>query len=656
MVESEQTLNIRIAFLTIGLVLCSPLLSQKGKPPAFPEKISVNNEGEYKQMISFFEKAQTYQKKTDEEIFTEKHYAYATNGIHWAKKSGTDIQKGWAQYYSLKVLWANSDWGDKDKIIEVCNEFILNKAFQEKKEVTEVLSNLKYAYLSTKRYEELVDMYPIYGRLNKKHGRNISKSDFVNDKYIADAYYKQKNYKAAANYYKSQGNKPLKNPNLEASRLNNIALCYAKMNEWDSALIYFDKGIIYIERHKAEATQQPKYGDYLVKIIKSNKADYLLLNGKPAEALPFYKSELEASYGFNESHITSSAGCNIARAYYALRKPKKALQYLDSAIAIMKKHELKDKLAEAYMLKGKCLSFMDETDEADVYFGWASRISDSLVAANSSQKYFSSTIKYEMARKESDLALSEEKIKNQKNKNIFQLIGLIVLAIGLIALYFLYKKIAKDKAIIAQKRKEAEIAVAEKDILLKEIHHRVKNNLQVISGMLDLQLGKIKSPEYELMVEDSQRYIHSMAMVHEMLYKNNHLSDISLQEYLNKLSSHISASQLNRDVEVNVDADAVQLSIEKAIPLGLIVSELMTNSYKHAFETGLGNIFIGVKKEGNSYTFRYKDNGKGLPDDFDINSRKTLGFRLLKMFAEEMDAELSAISEGGILVHFRFKD
>jgi PAS domain S-box-containing protein len=194
-------------------------------------------------------------------------------------------------------------------------------------------------------------------------------------------------------------------------------------------------------------------------------------------------------------------------------------------------------------------------------------------------------------------------------------------------------------------RKKAEeflqASLAEKEVLLREVHHRVKNNLASIVGLIDLQRSAIQEPHaVKMLVELSER-IRSMSLVHEKLYRSESLSQINCQEYLDDLIFQLRCSYETRDVHFEVTAEGVEMPLDIAVPFGLIINELVTNALKYAFpdkkpRTGTGDCRIRVllAQKNETYTLSVADNGVGLPEGFDWITAKTLGLVLVRMLGQ----------------------
>jgi PAS domain S-box-containing protein len=212
-------------------------------------------------------------------------------------------------------------------------------------------------------------------------------------------------------------------------------------------------------------------------------------------------------------------------------------------------------------------------------------------------------------------------------------------------------------------RKLAEVriqaALREKEVLLKEIHHRVKNNMQVISSLLQLQAQYIEDEATLSLFEESQSRIHSMALIHEQLYQSDSLARIDIQTYVENLVANLfqSFGLSNNLIEISLNIDPIFLNIETAIPCGLIINELVSNSLKYAFPPSRkGKIKIDFCEiVPQQFHLSIQDNGSGFPADFDVENTETLGLRLVKMLANQLDAEIAIESHSGICCTLLFK-
>ena len=202
----------------------------------------------------------------------------------------------------------------------------------------------------------------------------------------------------------------------------------------------------------------------------------------------------------------------------------------------------------------------------------------------------------------------------------------------------------------------------EKEVLLKEIHHRVKNNLQIISSLLYLQSKKFENEDVKNIFKDSQTRVKSMSLVHEKLYQSKTLSHIDFKEYIQNLTNYIFSSYTNnKKIRMAIEAEEIKLNIDTAVPCGLIINELVSNAMKYAFPENFKIekpvIKVAIKRlDELKYSLIISDNGIGLPEDYDQRQSKSLGLQLVNSLVAQIEGDLKVISEKGIEYRIVFID
>jgi PAS domain S-box-containing protein len=200
-------------------------------------------------------------------------------------------------------------------------------------------------------------------------------------------------------------------------------------------------------------------------------------------------------------------------------------------------------------------------------------------------------------------------------------------------------------------------SLEEKEVLLKEIHHRVKNNLQVICSLLDLQGQSIQEPAVAALFRDSQNRVQSMALVHERLYQSESLSNIDFADYLNGLVEYQAQTFRGEPSQVRyvLELDQVQLSVDAAVPAGLAVNELVTNCLKYAFPDGRhGVVTLRLRQEGEQVIFIVQDDGVGIPEHVDFHGVKTFGLRLVAALVDQLHGKVRIDRQAGTTVTVSF--
>src|ERR1035437_4128918 len=195
-----------------------------------------------------------------------------------------------------------------------------------------------------------------------------------------------------------------------------------------------------------------------------------------------------------------------------------------------------------------------------------------------------------------------------------------------------------------------ESSLKEKEVLLKEIHHRVKNNLQIISSLLNLQSGYIKDKDSIEIFKESQNRVRSMALIHEKLYQSKDMSQIDFSEYVSELVANLFSSySLNSAlITLHQDINNIMLEIDLAINLGLIINELVSNAFKHGFPSGRkGNLYISMKKDEQKYELTIEDDGIGFSSEIDFRKTESLGLQLIITLVEQIGGEIFLFTDNG---------
>ncbi|MDX1364700.1 MAG: sensor histidine kinase [Arenibacter latericius] len=230
-----------------------------------------------------------------------------------------------------------------------------------------------------------------------------------------------------------------------------------------------------------------------------------------------------------------------------------------------------------------------------------------------------------------------------ESRNLFSLFSIIfsVYMLGSVV----GKNLLKAHSDLHKIKKDNEISIKEKDTLLKEIHHRVKNNLQTVSSLLSLQSRSTEDKKIKNILKSSQNRVISMAMVHEMLYMRKDLSKIEYSSYVRELGDYLikSFKGSENNITLNINIPDVKLGIDTAIPLGLLINEIITNALKYGIEEkGHGEIYIEIKKLNKlDYELVIGDNGAGFPKDVNFNNSETLGLKLIHNLVRQLQGTIT---------------
>ncbi len=308
-------------------------------------------------------------------------------------------------------------------------------------------------------------------------------------------------------------------------------------------------------------------------------------------------------------------------------------------------------LSQLYQRLGKAYqgshNYKDAIDAFEVYDSLKKEVFD----VNSKQRMSLMKYEFDLEDKEITILGMEERIKRQNSTQSLTVIIAGLLLILLLVLYVTFQNNKKKNILLESQNQE-------KEFLLKEIHHRVKNNLGIVSSLLDLQADKIKDPKIISAIEESRNRVYSMSMIHQKLYQGTNLSTIGMREYLIDLSQHILDSYGSEDkVDFKYDLEDMQLDVDSAIPIGLIVNELLTNSFKHAFpEDRKGIIHITCQQlTENRILLEVADNGIGLLE-FDKEDDQGSGFgtQLIDLLIHQLDGSIMTVSGEGTKIRMEF--
>ena len=283
------------------------------------------------------------------------------------------------------------------------------------------------------------------------------------------------------------------------------------------------------------------------------------------------------------------------------------------------------------------------------------------LAVQSIRKTYSKELSESLANFKTDIAVKEKQkeIELEKVKTrLYAIIAILAVVLFLIALFVL-KKIKKQSKELKDKNVLIEKTLHEKELLVKEVHHRVKNNFQIVSSLLELQTKGIEDERALELAHEGQNRVKSMALIHQKLYQNES-GLIDFDEYIRVLIKELSSmyESNNANVKTSIMSKNVMFDVDTAIPLGLIINEIITNSYKYAFKNDKENsLLISLEKENNKdYKLVIEDNGPGLSKDINVKRAKSLGLRLVNRLVKQLHGTLKQTNSKGAKFEIYFKD
>lgn len=248
-----------------------------------------------------------------------------------------------------------------------------------------------------------------------------------------------------------------------------------------------------------------------------------------------------------------------------------------------------------------------------------------------------------------EMVLEKSHTSNEKKLRIvFGLSSIALMLMGIWIYTLFHKQKNKNKIILKQS--------LDNEMLMKEVHHRVKNNLQIISSLLDMQSMSIKDSTASEAIKESKNRVQSMALIHQNLYHDGNIRAIKIDDYLKHLASSLfdSYNMDSQKIKLNADIDPLYLDVDTVVPLGIIVNELITNSIKYAFgAVPVGQVSIKLKSLHEQLFFQIRDSGKGFPTGWSPDSNSSFGYQLIKAFAKKLKAKLNVYNDQGAVIELQ---
>lgn len=468
---------------------------------------------------------------------------------------------------------------------------------------------------------------------------------------------------------------------------NNLGIVHYERYDYDQAIQYYKKsmeqdrlagdirgvaggmqniGILYTYKDSlqlaealyAEAEQiYRSLNDSLnLPIVLSNQAKIYTLRGNFNRAMHTLKlaEAILPKEGTDESRITISI--SLSNALSELGQNDEALKYAHLALALSKKIGSKqreqysyDQLQTVYQAKGDYVN-------AYKYLNAAGLLRDTIYRMETNRSMSEMQTKFDVAHKDEELrrvtlekeAADQRSKAREQGRNFALALAAMALVVSIYA-FSVWRSGKKINRLLQEKNDLANENLEQKEMLIGEIHHRVKNNLQLVSNLLDFQSRATDDKQAAKSLEDSKNRVASMATLHQFLYTRGDYRNIDMHTYLSELAVRWqqSYSSAKSSVKIRVEANNVKLDIDTAIPIGLIANELVTNAYKYAFnETQAGEIFIQLSQtSANLLTLKIRDNGQGTPQSPDTSL--SFGTQIVTSLCRQLRADWQIENDGG---------
>ncbi|WP_297793378.1 histidine kinase dimerization/phosphoacceptor domain -containing protein [uncultured Eudoraea sp.] len=581
--------------------------------------------------------------------------------LNSAEKSGDSLA---ISNYKLMQSQIYFDLGDYDKSVAIANDLYAVKDIFDLKTKRILLDLIDDNYAQLKLYGKQVEI--------RQEKRDLGLTENIT---FYDIYSNLGLHRKAMEDYIMDMKKTIDNSDLYGlAEYNNNVGRYLLLDKSSSvSLSNFKKAKGYIDVYLNDVTQvksekELQKAKLLKGIIEGNIGKSYLQLKQFEEALPYLENSIELikeNYVGQYSEDVIENSLALADCHLQLENFNKAKDILNDDLNPKKSEHIvkKNRLLAAYYDR------IEDYKNANFYLKKNVRIADSINSNDTSLKkqQLSTVAKYEIenskrmidAQKlEMERARSEMQQKDEQINLVF--ISLIFTLLGFAGLVYAYLKSIKNQRLIAEQNHIIENSLVEKDSLLKEIHHRVKNNLQMVSSLLSLQTKNTRSKAAIEALEEGKSRVKAMALIHQKLYQNDDLSVIEMQGYIESLVNSVQSvfKKGGHNINITIDAEGVELDIDRAIPFGLILNELVSNTFKYAFPEGdeNGKIYIHLRKNGDQGFFEYTDNGVGLSEDSEERANSSMGVRLMKRLVNQLQSTLNIDkTTDGVRFWFNFK-
>ncbi len=475
----------------------------------------------------------------------------------------------------------------------------------------------------------------------------------------------------------------------EQGNVNFVMSCIGAINGILAALNQPGQALVFLERMLQRYPPDTPYRHSLAHFFQGETYlrlhDYARAEGHFLKALAL-NDQTRIADSANEAGFAIDVNLELSRLYTGRGQYQKAGYYLARAFPLAEKQPKRLRLSKLHLQAFRVDSLRGHATAAIAHYQQYKALTDSIFNERKSNQLIAYQVQYNTQQKEQELKLKAQDIK-LKEKNIAlliqqskaqqallgqrqternALIGGAILLLLLLALgYNRYRlrqrgnqQLQARQEEINRKNHSLQLLLDEKEWLLREIHHRVKNNLQVVMSLLSSQAASLEDKTALSAIQESQHRVQAMALIHQKLYQSEGMARVPMKAYIEEVVAYLSDSyQLARNIRFALQVDALELDVTQAVPLGLIINEAISNALKHAFPGGrAGTVSISVGRLAEStYQLVIADDGVGLPEGYDPERSRSLGMTLLQGFGRQLGSELSVVSPPGTTIRLVFE-
>ncbi|MGB4843231.1 MAG: histidine kinase dimerization/phosphoacceptor domain -containing protein [Ferruginibacter sp.] len=380
--------------------------------------------------------------------------------------------------------------------------------------------------------------------------------------------------------------------------------------------------------------------------------------GRIAEAYKEHLTALHIREKLSSTYNLCESKLNMGEVLIKMKRYDEAINQLKDVFSYAE-HESLNQQQQAYQLISTAAEAKADYPLALENYKMYKAISDSIYSQASLDIIAEKDAQYKKQEQDAKIMslndkneINKARLSRSSNMTILSIIGLLLLALTATAFYILYKKIKLKNEKINQ-------TLHQKELLMREIHHRVKNNLQIISSLLSLQSRFIEDKSAKDAIQSGRNRVQTMAILHRNLYTENDMMSVDMQTYFGSLIQSVfdSYKLTESDIELKMQVEDIKLDVDSVIPMGLIINELLTNSFKHAFthgQTEKAEVQVVLKAERNNYLLRVKDNGKGMSEEVLGRTKdESFGQRMIRAFVQKLEASMKIDNSHGTDVCIR---
>ncbi|SCX98730.1 Two-component sensor histidine kinase, contains HisKA and HATPase domains [Nonlabens sp. Hel1_33_55] len=619
------------------------------------QELKVNSRDDFDKVNMKREQLQKQFADSNVFIISDSYLKSFMNARVWATKNGTEKEKNLADY---NILFYHYNHQDSDKVISIANALLSRPNFMEMKESVRTLEALNSSYNRKGFYNRQLDVLPILIAQNEKFDYYVFQPEYSDSYEVGMIYYNLNQFSRARQNFEIQA-ELFKDNNrnfMYASMMNNIALTYEGEKDFNNAVEKFQEASRIVDESMDEENPyfNREYKGHFKNVIESNIASIRLKQGELAQLEPVFLKELKSSQLVGEPRITIQCYLHLSKLSMLQNDVSQALRYNDSALSL--EREFKNPSIRANILSVRSSIFLMQNKVAESYDLElrSDDIKDSLISIATQRNMEEASLNYDFVKARKEIAEANLLLQEKNKIEWMQWIILGISTILIITFITLFIRTRKARKLSEEQSRKLKIAADEKELMLYEIHHRIKNNLQTVSGILDLKTSQLSNPEFTAAINESQQLIQTMNMVHDQLYEYGEDTIVDMQEHFVNICQGITSQHTDKEISLHVSSRDVVIPTRDAIPLGLILCELVTNSMKHGFnKKNTGRITVFLKKELAQYIFKYKDNGSATEKNVEDQSN-SVGLNLIAMLVEELDGKMETSFQQGFKFEMKF--